>query len=118
MTTRALPVHPYPLTGPQLEALKQAKSDLALDYKIQPVRAAIGVPLTVLAFEELPPFLCTVALIKPGWSVENVKAALYAALEKPDSHALIGELQYLRAILGPEVCELESEDVEQKVRFQ
>lgn len=118
MTTRAIPVHPFPLTDLQLAALKQAKSVLNLDYKIQPVRAAIGVPLTILAFEDLPPFLCTVALVKKGWTVENVKAALYTVLEDPDSPRLFDELSYLQALLGPDVQELEPEDVEQKVRFR
>jgi len=121
MTIRALPVHPYPLTDAQLDALKQAKAqldaELGLDYKIQPVRAAIGVPLTILAFEELPPFLCDVALIKPGWGVENVKNALKAVLSG-DNDRLFGPLGYLRAILGEGVQELEPEDMEQKVRFQ
>jgi hypothetical protein len=118
MTTRALPCHPWPLTEPQLAALKEAKASLNLDCKIQPVRAAIAVPLPVLAFEELPPFLCTVALIKPGWTVENVKAALWTVLEDPTSPRLFDDLAYLQAILGPDVRELEPEEVEQKVRFQ
>lgn len=118
MTTRALPVWPHPLTELQLDALKIAKAELDLAYKIQPVRAAIGVPLTTLAFEELPPFLGKVALIKPGWRVENVKAALYVALEHPEHPALVDELGYLRAILGPEVRELEPEQTERKVRFE
>ena len=116
MTVRALPVYPFPLEPDQLDALKWAKAELDLEYKIQPVAAAPGLPFTILAFEQLPPFLCTAALIKPGWTFESVKKALHAVLE--GDGPFFDELSYLRALLGPGVREVEPEEVEQKVRFQ
>lgn len=108
MTLRALPVWPWPPSAVQMDALKEAKSLLALEYKILPVEAKPGTPVTVLAFGEMPPFLCRVALVRGGWwTVDNVKAALHAALEDPEHPALRDELDYLKAVFGPDVKEVD-----------
>jgi len=113
---KAVPLHPWPLEPHQLAALKEAKAQLNVDYQIQPVRSYPGVPTTVLAFETLPPFLCRVALIKPGWSVTNVRNALSAVLSGQET-GLFDEADYLAALM-PGTREIEAESVEQKVRFE
>ena len=109
MTTIALPVVPHPLKPDQLAALKQAKAELDLDYLIKPVPAVPLPPRPILAFEA-PSVIGEYALIRPGWSVQNVKAALRAVLEEPEHPAIATVAHQLSRILGREVKELKGED--------
>ncbi|UOE45908.1 hypothetical protein [Agromyces larvae] len=97
--TIPIPVHPWPLTPERLALLKQAKAAIDVPFKIVPVESVPGSPGNVLAFGELPPHLCSVALIRPE-NVDNpasVLAALRAVLTSADG--LFDEADYLAALL-------------------
>lgn len=118
-SVRPLCIFPYPAPPEQMELVKQAKANLALDYMVIPEPAVPGGDERVLALGELPPFLCVAALVKDPTNAQSVENALrWLLTAPPDDDRGFGYTDYLSAIFGPGVKDLGIEPTEQKVRFE
>jgi hypothetical protein len=105
MELKPLPIYPRKPQGAILEALKQAKVNLDLNYLISPEKAVPGSPGRVLAIGEKPNFLCDYAYVKEP-TVDSLQQALAWCLElKEDSRGVtIGRM--LSELLRGEVKEI------------
>jgi hypothetical protein len=105
MELKPLPIYPQKPQGTILEALKQAKVNLDLNYLISPEKAVPGSPGRVLAIGEKPNFLCDYAYVKEP-TVESLQQALSWCLElKEDTRGVtIGRM--LSELWGGEVKEI------------
>lgn len=118
-TSRPLCTWPHTIPDEQMQLIRQAKAKLDLPYKVIPSPAVPGGHERVLAMGELPPFLCEAALVKDPTSAESVENALRWLLTAPEGDKRgFGYTEYLSAIFGPGVTELESETIESAVKFQ
>jgi hypothetical protein len=105
MELKPLPIYPQKPQGAILEALKQAKVNLDLNYLISPEKAVPGSPGRVLAIGEKPNFLCDYAYVKEP-TVDSLQQALAWCLElKEDARGVtIGRM--LSELWGGEVKEI------------
>jgi hypothetical protein len=115
---RPLCLYPHDIPDDQMQLIRQAKANLDLPYKVIPSPAVPGGHERVLAMGELPPFLCDAALVKDPTNAQSVENALRWLLTAPEGdNRGFGYGDYLEAIFGAPVTELEPETVEQTVKF-
>jgi hypothetical protein len=102
-----LAVWPHERTAEDDDAIRRAKAALNLDYRVQLSPAMPGCPTRVLALREPPPFVCDAAIVTDPTDDQKVQNALHWVLEAPegDDRGFM-VLDYLQAILGPEVREV------------
>jgi hypothetical protein len=105
MELKPLPIYPQKPQGPILEALKQAKANLHLNYLISPEKAAPGSPGRVLAIGEKPNFLCEYAYVANP-TVESLQAALSWVLGITEDARGVTIARMLSEIMGGEVKEI------------
>ncbi len=106
-TVHPIACHPWPLPDEQLEVLKQAKARMNVNFRIAPVEGGPGIDGRVLAFGELPPYLCKFAPVLPVnvLNVDSVEAALRFALG--DVSDRYSHADWLESIFGEGVELLE-----------
>lgn len=116
---RPLALWPHNIPDEQMALIKQAKANIDVPYRVLPSPAVPGGHERVMAMGELPPFLCEAALVKDPTNAQSVENALRWLLTAPESdNRGFGYVDYLAAIFGPGVKELEPETVERKVGFK
>jgi hypothetical protein len=97
-----------------MQAVKAAKEQLDLPFKVMPMQAVPGNTTRVLAFSE-PPFACDYALVTRP---EALPAALSWVLSDKDDPRATMMAGWLSKVLGKTVVELASERVESRVKFE
>jgi hypothetical protein len=78
---RMVPCYPWPLTDIQMSMLKNVKENLNLSYLIQPRPAVPGSPGIMLAFGQMPNFVCDYAMVPAMPDFDKVEAALRVVLD-------------------------------------
>lgn len=103
---RPLPIWPHSVTPEQLELVKRAKLEVGVPYSVQPAPAVLGSPGRVLAFGEVPPFLCETVLIAPE-NVDRYESVLGAVrfwlTAQEGAEGSITEAMWLSGVMGCEV---------------
>lgn len=107
-----LALHPYPVPDAVLALLKRAKGELDVEYQVVPVPAVPGGPTRVLAFMAPPPFLCECAIVVDPTNYEAIREGMKLVLQgDADDSRLFTSLDYLRALMGPDVREISDEEL-------
>jgi hypothetical protein len=78
---RMVPCYPWPLTDIQMSTLKIVKEHLDLPYLIQPRPAVPGSPGIMLAFGQMPNFVCDYAMVPTVPGGTKLEAALRVVLD-------------------------------------
>lgn len=97
-----------------MPAVKAAKEQLGLPFKVMPMEAVPGNTTRVLAFE-MPPFACDYALVTRP---EALPAALSWVLSDKDDPRATMMAGWLSKVLGVGVVELVAERVVSPVKFE
>lgn len=103
---RPLPIWPHTATPERLAMVKRAKLEIGVPFAVQPAPAVLGSPGRILAFGEVPPFLCETVLIAPENvdRYESVLGALTFLLTAPEgAPGSIDEAAWLGGVMGCEV---------------
>lgn len=96
---------------PDMSRIKEAKASMGLDFLVVPRDAHDGLNGRVLAYGEVPPFLCDYALVGGKTPQEGLVAALKWVLLGGDDPRATPVTKTLSNIFGVPVKELTSEEV-------
>src|SRR4051812_4552606 len=94
-----------------MDAVRQAKAALSVNYRVAPSPAAPGGPTRVLALREAPPWLCDYALVSDPNNAESMVAALEWVLGDGDDDRATLIIDQLRAQFG-DVTEIEGRSLD------
>lgn len=88
---RDIPVHPFPLSDEAYWALRKAKQELKVDWKIRPVQPVDSSWARILAIGEKPMMVRDYLLVDPK-NIEQLKAGILWAtdhwMEHPAAHTV------------------------------
>ncbi len=118
---RPIPIYPWPQPDDRLAAIYEAFMKTGPNYSAQPVPAQPGEPGRVLGMGEFPPFVCELAYVPDPTDQGQIDNRVKWMLTDPDSAKGFGIADYLSAILGAPVKEVEdagSDTVHSGPRFQ
>lgn len=111
---RPLPLWPHSLSPEQLALIKRAKLEVGPSFDVLPSPAVPESPGRILAFGEVPPFLCESVLIAPENvdRYESVLAAMRFWLTAPEREpGTITPEMWLSHVMGCNVIYLGNEEV-------
>lgn len=109
-----LPIYPWPVSAEDMAAVKQAKLDSGLSFKVMPRPAVPGSPGRILALRKEPHFLTVepFALVADPSNAAGMLAAMRFVYD-PNNDDPRGRsaLTQLRAIFGKDVKEIGKEQL-------
>lgn len=109
-----LPLWPHSLSQEQLALIKRAKLEVGPSFDVLPSPAVPESPGRILAFGEVPPFLCESVLIAPEnvLRYKSILAAMRFWLSAPEGEAgTVTPEMWLSHVMGCNVIYLGNEEV-------